>query len=487
MSTTVGRVRRLRALLVAIALLVVAVGCAGDARPAASGPDPLPVVLDYSPTLSDAGALLYLAANPAIDLRAVTLPGTGEADCGPGVRTTQALLTLAGIPDVPVGCGRDRPLVGDRDWPRAWRTETNRWGEEMLPAVEPRPRLDAEQLLVDAITAAPEPVTIVAVAPLTNLGAVLPAHPELVDQVERIVIMGGAVDVAGNVEAAPAAEWNLYIDPEADRLVLDSSIPVTLVPLDATNGVPWTDRLLSRLATLEATPARTVHEIAASRETLTGFYLWDELAAVAAAQPDVVTLEERTVAVDDDGAVVDDPDGVTVTVATGADPQAATDEFLRTLNNGNLPDLASLTDDERTYLIAMNGADGRFGGAAGQLYAAVGRSALGPRRTAEAFLRGYFAAVEDHVGELQALRPPSAVSAAHDDYVETLQQVLGAEDQVAGALATAEGTTVDEFLDVVGGQSTVRRLFERVGSICRTIQDFAYLRGGPRPCSADGG
>ncbi|MEP7114833.1 MAG: nucleoside hydrolase, partial [Ilumatobacteraceae bacterium] len=287
------------------------------------------VVLDYSPTLSDAGALLYLASNPEVELLAVTLAGTGESDCDVGVRTTRSLLAIAGRPNVPVGCGRDAPLVGHRDWPEAWRAEVNRWGDEMLPAVDALPALDAETLLVDTLTHASTPVTIVAVAPLTNLGAVLPAHPEFADMVDRIVIMGGAVAVPGNVEAAPAAEWNIYIDPEAARRVIATGIPITLVPLDATNDVPWTERLLRRLSTLEAPAATTVHQMAASRTTLNGFYLWDELAAVTAIRKEVVTTEQRAVRIDDDGTVVIDPNGVTINVAVHTDPHSATEEFLR--------------------------------------------------------------------------------------------------------------------------------------------------------------
>lgn len=190
-------------------------GCSSENGGAVSDSvESIPVLLDYSPTLSDAGALLYLASNPKVELVAVTLPGTGEADCEPGVRTTRSLLSIAGDDDVQVGCGRDVPLIGNRDWPEEWRTEVNKWGAEMLPAVKDSPILDAEQLMADTLAAATTPLTIVAVGPLTNLGVVLAARPELSKQIARIVIMGGAVTVPGNVEKSPAAEWNIYIDPE---------------------------------------------------------------------------------------------------------------------------------------------------------------------------------------------------------------------------------------------------------------------------------
>lgn len=189
-----------RALVLGATLVLVGASCTSDDRPQASPSSTrVRVVLDHSPTLSDAGALLYLASNPEVELLAVTLAGTGESDCDVGVRTTRSLLAIAGRPNVPVGCGRDAPLAGHRDWPEAWRAEVNRWGDQMLPPVDALPALDAETLLVDTLTHTSTPVTIVAVAPLTNLGVVLPAHPEFAHMVDRIVIMGGAVAVPGNV------------------------------------------------------------------------------------------------------------------------------------------------------------------------------------------------------------------------------------------------------------------------------------------------
>ncbi len=102
------------------------------------------IVLDYSPTVSDAGALLYLAAHPDVDLLAVTLPGTGEADCESGVHTTEALLVAAGRDGVPVACGREQPMVGARDWPEEWRNAHEGWAD-LLPDVPDAAIADAEQ------------------------------------------------------------------------------------------------------------------------------------------------------------------------------------------------------------------------------------------------------------------------------------------------------------------------------------------------------
>ena len=469
-----------------MALLAVTSGCTsaqGDSTPAAPT-ERLQVVLDFSPTLSDAGALLYLASNPAVELLAVTLPGTGEADCEPGTRTTRSLLVIAGQPEVPVGCGRDEPLAGDRDWPEEWRTEVNRWGGDFLPSVPEQAVGDAEQLLIDTLSGASNPVTMVAVGPLTNLGAVLASQPALADRIARIVIMGGAVTVPGNVEASPDAEWNIYIDPEAARRVIAAGTAVTFVPLDATNHVPWTERLLSRLGGLDAPAADAVHQMAASRQSLAGFYLWDELAAMAAVTPELVTVERMTIRVDDDGATVQDPAGVAVDVAVDAESTLATDEFMRVLNGGSLPDVVPLTAGEREYMMAMNAADGRATVGFSSVFDQFGAAAPDPRRAAATFIEEYLAVAESLADELRAMTPPASLRTLHDRYVDSLDRLVSSKEQLLAAIASSEGGNVDEVMNdamrAAGGEST----YADFRSACHALEDFSFTHGGPRPCSA---
>ncbi len=472
-------------LLASLVVLSVA-GCSSNDHSTGTGATPrVQLVLDYSPTLSDASALLYLASHPAIELLAVTLPGTGEADCEPGTRTTRALLAIAGDDTVPVGCGRNDPLIGDRDWPEEWRTEVNRWGTDMLPAVDSEQARDAEQLLIDTLTAATTPITVVAVGPLTNLGVVLAAHPELAERIERIVIMGGAINVPGNVEASPAAEWNIYIDPEAARRVLASGVPVTLIPLDATNHLPWTERLLRRLATLDGPAARTVHQLAESRATLDGFYLWDELAAMAAVAADLVTLESMTVRIDDDGAIVQDPDGGAVLVAISADTDAASEEFLRTLNNGTLPEVVPLTATELDYMAEMGGIDSRLNAALSRAYEAIEQADdSDPRDVATTFLTSFADAVASMMSDMRGLHPPGSLSEAHDDYVEVLTRFVDRKDDLLTAIADAVGTDLDQLIADAMTRASLGDIFDRVSDACQALKDYSFLHDGPSPCSS---
>jgi inosine-uridine nucleoside N-ribohydrolase len=486
MSIARGIVTRAWSLVIAGSLISsVIVGCASNDDSAVSASaQPLRVLFDYSPTLSDADALLYLASNPAVELLAVTLPGTGEADCEPGTRTTRALLTIAANSDVPVGCGRNTPLIGDRDWPEEWRTEVNRWGTEILPAVDPEPIRDAEQLLTDTLGAATTPITLVAVGPLTNLGVVLAAHPELAARIERIVIMGGAVTVPGNVEASPAAEWNIYIDPEAARRVLASGVPVTFVPLDATNHLPWTERLLRRLATLDGPAARTVHRMATSRPTLDGLYLWDELAAMTAINPDVVTTQSMTVRIDDNGAIVRDTDGVAVTVAVNADADAASAEFLRTLNGGTLPAVVPLTAAELDYMMNMAAIDSRSNATLARVYATIARAEGDLHVVAATFVNEFVAAIAALATALDELEPPPPLSEAHAGYVELLTQFVAGKEDLLAAVAEADGTDFDQLMADATTRASLGDIFDRARDACQVIEDYSFLHDGPRPCSS---
>ena len=354
----------LKAIVIALVVATLT-GCVDDdpsTVPSTVSPtSATPVVLDYSPTHSDIGALLYLASHPDVDLLAVTLPGTGEADCVPGTRNTRQLLALADLPDVPVGCGRDEPLKGHRDWPDEWRKEANKLPRVLVKPVARRPVLDAEALLSDVLEAADDKVTVVAVGPLTNLAVTLTEHPELVSRIERVVIMGGAVDVEGNVPDTPSAEWNLYVDPEAARIVVASGVPILLVPLDATNDVPFGRDVVLRLGLLETPTGRAEYQRLSAQTWFDGAFMWDELTAVAAMRPDTVTIEQRRLAVDADGATLARDDGSVVDVAVAADAAAFDDEFRRVLNGGTLPPTPSLTAEEAAYLDTLSASLRRAG------------------------------------------------------------------------------------------------------------------------------
>ena len=198
-------------------------------------PEPTPVVLDVDTGVDDACAILLAATHADLDLRAVTCVG-GNAPVDDVVRNTLVVLHAAGRTDVPVARGVERPLLehpaharhvhgddgmADLGWPAA-------------PA-GPDPRHAVELLRDVCRSAASEgrPVTLVPLAPLTNVALLLRTHPEAARGIARIVFMGGAAHV-GNTTAS--AEFNVFHDPEAAAVVLDAAnelgIAVTMYGLD---------------------------------------------------------------------------------------------------------------------------------------------------------------------------------------------------------------------------------------------------------------
>jgi pyrimidine-specific ribonucleoside hydrolase len=182
--------------------------------------------------------------------------------------------------------------------------------------------------------------------PLTNLAELLLGAPQLADKIASITMMGGALNVPGNLAEMlktenTFAEWNLYIDPYAADVVLRSGVPITVVPLDATNQVPLTDAYFERLNTQARSPAAqfVAREVRRLRPLLgkQKFYFWDPLAAVLALHPQIGEYESRRLRVIQDegresGRLIDHSEGAEVRVCTRVDAAAFERIFLDTLN-----------------------------------------------------------------------------------------------------------------------------------------------------------
>ena len=289
------------------------------------------VIVDQSPTVSDVGALGFLAARRDVELLAVTMPATGEADCSLGAVATRAVLDAADRIGVPIGCGGE-PLDGTNEWPTAWSESADALAEIVAPGAEAATYRDAESLLLETLASTNTPVTLVALGPLTNIAAVLQTDPSVADRIEQIVVMGGAVSVAGNVEPDLTAEWNLHAHPAAAQAVIRSGVPIALVPLDATDDVPFTSDYVAGVASIDTDLARVEAAVLDSLGSLDGMFMWDELAAVLAVQPEAATWSGRSIVVEDDGSTVESPDGVVVRVAVRADAASVRSIVLDALN-----------------------------------------------------------------------------------------------------------------------------------------------------------
>jgi len=293
----------------------------------AAAADPIPLIIDTDMALDDWMATLYVLNNPDFSVKAITVTGTGFATCDAGVQAALGLLALAEYGDVPVSCWRNTPLVGENPVPTEWLTNMERVEALGLPEGGEPADEDAVSLFTSTLEASSGKITVLALGPLTNVGAALEANPDLVDKIEMMYVMGGAVDVPGSPvsEENTTAEWNIYCDPHAARLVFESGAPITLIPLDATNEAPVSKDFVERLASAQQTPeAQFVHGlltfITDAPESV-DYYFWDPLAAAVMADPSLVTLQTRDV------TVIDTPgaeNGRTKPVGNGSEIQVAT-------------------------------------------------------------------------------------------------------------------------------------------------------------------
>jgi pyrimidine-specific ribonucleoside hydrolase len=282
------------------------------------------VVIDGDGAIDDVKAAVYLLQQPDVEVLAITVSGTGIAHCPVAAENMAAMLTRIGAPEIPVACGRTLPLVGSNHAPEAWRQAADTLGGVELPAPPDLGDRSAPELLAETLDGADD-VVLVALGPLTNIAEALDEDPGLIDHIEMMYLMGGAVDVGGNVFYGNAdAEFNIWADPHAAAMVFETDIPITLIPLDATNAVPVTPYLYDAVAAHRT--ASPVAEFMADyldvSPLLGGMYHWDELAAMAAVNESVVTLEDRLLEVVDAG----DPDaGRTVATEDGRPVRVAVD------------------------------------------------------------------------------------------------------------------------------------------------------------------
>jgi len=215
---------------------------------------PVPILLDCDPGHDDAVAILLAAGDDAVDLRAIT---TVAGNCPLELATINArrVAALAGLDGVPIAAGAAGPRAGELVTAPDIHGETGLDGHELPPGEAPLDPRGAVELLADTLAAAGEPLTLVATGPLTNVAALLEQRPEAGERIREIVLMGGSTE-RGNTTAA--AEFNIWVDPEAAALVFESGLPLTMIGLNLTHQALATREVLERVRALPGEPARAV-------------------------------------------------------------------------------------------------------------------------------------------------------------------------------------------------------------------------------------
>ena len=211
-----------------------------------AGPRRQPIVLDCDPGHDDALAILLAAADPALELVAITTVA-GNQSLDKTTLNARRICSVAGIHSVPIAAGCDRPLVRSRIAAPEIHGESGLDGPAFgAPSVPLDPR-HAVDVILEASHAHPG-LVLVPTGPLTNVATALARDPGLADRLRRIVLMGGAMGL-GNV--TPAAEFNIAADPEAARAVFESGVPITMVPLETTHRALATPAVIDRIADLD--------------------------------------------------------------------------------------------------------------------------------------------------------------------------------------------------------------------------------------------
>ncbi|MCA0335546.1 MAG: nucleoside hydrolase [Actinobacteria bacterium] len=317
---------------------------------------PIPVVLDVDTGIDDACALLLAALHPGLDLRGVTCVG-GNAPLADVVRNTLTVLDAAGRAEVPVAAGARRPLLEESVDARHVHGSDGMADLGLAASTrspQDRPAVELLRELADSGAGSGSPVTLVPLAPMTNIALFARLHPDAFGRLGRVVFMGGGAHVSN---ATAAAEFNVFHDPEATAIVLDAcaehGVPVTMYGLDVFYDPVVTvadGQALRDLGTPVGTLAGGLIDFACRRFDSDTATIGDAGAVATLLRPDVVRTQRLPVRVELSGTwtrgrtIVDlrdwagdmahDPHGLApgvVDVALEIDGAAIADLWLRTV------------------------------------------------------------------------------------------------------------------------------------------------------------
>ena len=266
------------------------------------------MIVDCDVGVDDALALILAFHSPELEILAVTGVNGNVSLDRVMINIRRVLSLLRPSPSPWIAGGAEKPLRGNALYAESLHGEDGVGGARIqVPRGRkwwqdfPRP---ADELLTGFARQYGQELTLIAVGPLTNLALALQRDPEGMKELKEVVIMGGAVRTGGNV--TPHAEFNFYVDPLAAKIVLESGLPITLVPLDATHQVPLTPELMEeRVKPLQNPFSRFVIEatgydpdVGRFRGGRDEFYLHDPLAVGVVIHPGLVQTENLFLSVE---------------------------------------------------------------------------------------------------------------------------------------------------------------------------------------------
>ena len=256
------------------------------------------VLMDHDGGVDDYLATMLLMTMEDVELLGVVVT---PADCyvQPAVGATRKILDLMGGSHIPVAESKVR---GVNPFPNLYRRDS--FVVDHLPILNERDTIatplvaePGEDFMVGVLQKTPQPVTLMVTGPLTNVAFALDKAPEIEEKIAKIVWMGGALNVPGNVEKNwepgqdGSAEWNVYWDPISAARVWRSGIEIIICPLDITNTVPVTSEFVQKIGRQRKYP---VSDLAGQCYALVipqDYYAWDVLATAYLGNPDAFKLK----------------------------------------------------------------------------------------------------------------------------------------------------------------------------------------------------
>lgn len=221
--------------------------------------EPRKIIIDTDPGQDDAAAIMLALGSPELDILGITTVA-GNVPLALTSRNARIILEFCARPDVKVFAGADKPVARPLITAEHVHGKTGLDGPELHDPQMPLQQQHAVDFIIETLKREPAgTVTLCTLGPLTNIATALEKAPEIAGRVRELVMMGGGFFEGGNI--TPAAEFNIYVDPEAAAAVFKSGIPIVMMPLDVTHKVLTLKSRVAKLREIGSRPAIALVEM----------------------------------------------------------------------------------------------------------------------------------------------------------------------------------------------------------------------------------
>ncbi|KAK1426013.1 hypothetical protein QVD17_14680 [Tagetes erecta] len=274
-----------------------------------SNSDVQKIIIDTDPGIDDSMAIMMAFQTPKLEILGLTTI-FGNVSTKDATRNALLLCEIAGCPSVPVAEGSAEPLKGGAPEIQDFIHGSDGLGNLNLPSPKSKKvEKSAAEFLVDKVSQYPGEVSILALGPLTNLALAIKRDSSFVTKVKRVVILGGAFFALGNIN--PAAEANIYGDPEAADIVFTSGANIDVVGINITTQLKMSDEDLDELKQSKGRHAQFLWNSSkfyrdwhVKSDSVYGIFLHDPVCFVALIRPDLFTFKKGVVRVETQGLCV---------------------------------------------------------------------------------------------------------------------------------------------------------------------------------------